>query len=507
MRIWKGASVGLCAAVLAANAWHISRQWAPPSWDDAWYLETSFRFFHALLESPLSFLREYAGAFKIKAPLISVFPLPLYLLFGAGERTALWTNEFFFAAVLFLSYAVGKALYGERAGLGAAAAAALTPMLYGVSRVFLVECSLTAAVLAGQWAILRARPGGRRSAWELGLALGLGLLIKSLYPLYLLGPLWLRRKELAPHAKEALLVAAALASTWYAFNAPYVVGFGLSAGFGGIARDYGRASVFSPSVVAAFFSRVGREVFSWPLLFSATAVGVLAWASRPEDRPRPDSAKFLAGWFFVPLAVFTFGVNKDLRYLSPILPAAAIALGAAAASLRRRRDAVLLTALLSLPVGVFCTQTFGVPAGPPLLYNGPPSADPGWDRAAVISALSRLAPAAPGEEPVVAVAVEHRRFNANNLASLSTQRGLPYRFVSLGYAQTSGEAALIRLRDKDARYAVFVDGIPRGELVEFLNRANKAVEGFIWNGRLRSELLAEVPLTDGIQARLYGIRP
>ena len=507
MRLWKASACALCAAVLAGNAWYLSRDLRPPSFDDAWYLEISFRLFHALFESPASFLREYTGAFRIKAPLISLFPLPLYLLFGPGERVALWANEFFLAAIIFLAYAVGKALYGERAGLGAAAATALTPMIYGVSRVFFVECSLTAAVLAGQWAILRARPDSRRSPWELGLCLGLGLLIKSLYPLYLFGPILLKRRELRPHAKKALVIGAATASTWYAFNAPYVVGFGFSAGFGAVARGYGQAGVFSPSVLIPFFSRVGREVFSWPLLFTATAVGVLAWASLPKDRSLQASDKFLAAWFFVPFTVFTFGVNKELRYLTPILPAAAIALGAAAASLRRRRDAVLLTALLSLTVGVFCTQTFGVPTGPALLFNGPPGRDPGWARGDLLSRLAELAPAAPGEEPVVAIAVEHPRFNANNLACLSAARDLPYRFISLGYAQPSGEGALIRLKDKNARYAVFVDGIPRDQLPEFLNRANKAVEGYVWNGRLKAKLLAEIPIHDGIQARLYGITP
>lgn len=507
MRAWRWTAWTVCAGVLAANAWHLAVQASPPSWDDAWYLETSFRFYWSLLKSPLAFMREYAGSFKIKAPLISLLPLPLYFFFGAGERIALWVNEICLAATLALVYAVGKTLYGEKAGLGAAAAAALLPMLYGVSRIFLVECALTTAVCAGHWAILRARPESRAAPWALGLALGLGLLIKSIFPLYLLGPVWLKRRDLRPHAKAALLIAALVAGTWYAFNAPYVVGFGLSAGFGGIARDYGKTSVFSPSVLGLFLARVGREVFSWPYLLAAAATLALAWASRPKER-RPLPADFyLLAWFLPPAAVFAFGVNKDLRYLAPALPAAAIALGTAAASLPRRRDAFLVIALLTLPIKVFCTQTFGIPAGPELLYNGPPSADPGWSRGALIDEISRLAPAAPGEEPVVAVAVEHRLLNANNLASLSAARGLPHRFISLGYAQTSGEAALIRLRDKNARYLVFADGIPREDLVEFINRANAAVEGYIWDGRLRAKLLAETPLTNGIQARLYGIKP
>ena len=68
------ASGAAAAGVLAATAWHIARNAAPPSFDDAWYLETSFRLWTALKSGPLPFLDAYENAFRIKAPLISLMP-------------------------------------------------------------------------------------------------------------------------------------------------------------------------------------------------------------------------------------------------------------------------------------------------------------------------------------------------------------------------------------------------------------------------------------------------
>jgi hypothetical protein len=108
---------------------------------------------------------------------------------------------------------------------------------------------------------------------------------------------------------------------------------------------------------------------------------------------------------------------------------------------------------------------------------------------------------------VVAVALEHRKLNANNLASLSAARGLRHGFISLGYAQTSAEAALIRLKDKSADFLIIVDGVVPGDPPDFLNRASEGMAQMVDNGRLRAVPLEDVGLAPGISARLYSIRP
>ncbi len=510
---FKTLALAITGGTLAANAWHILVNQAPPSWDDGWYLENSFRFFEALGRGPWDFAVEYAGSYRIKPPLISVLPLPIYAVIGAGERAALWVHEICLALTLWLVYRIGKELYGEDAGAAAAASAALLPILYGLSRVYLVETPLTCAVAAAQLAFLRSRKNGPRHGLILGLILGLGMLLKVIFPLYLLGTAWLLRRELRVHAKTAILTGAAVASTWYLFNLPYMAGWTWSTSFGSVAADYGSKSIFSAAVWWAYIMRVGRDLFSGTYIVSAAAL--LAWAAARRREPFKwgEAETLLAAWFLIPAAVCTLGINKEIRYLAPAAPAVAVAVGAAAARLWGGPASGLLAAgLLSAPLAVFGTQTFGRPAGPPLSFNGPPTRDPGWARGAFLDALEKLAvangePPDGGPPPIVAIGIEHRRFNANNLSSLAALRRLKWRFINLGYSARTREAVLIRLRDKGARYIVMVRGVPRGDVAEFLNRANDGIQDWLDRGVIRNAVLGDVPLTPGVTATVYRIQP
>ncbi len=72
--------------LLVARSYYLHDR-RPPTFDDAWFLETSLNFYHRLTENGLGeFLSAYAGSFRTKAPLISVLPLPFYLLLGTRNR-------------------------------------------------------------------------------------------------------------------------------------------------------------------------------------------------------------------------------------------------------------------------------------------------------------------------------------------------------------------------------------------------------------------------------------
>ena len=487
------------AATLGAGAWHIFFNAAPPSFDDAWYLEVSFRLFNALKHGLPAFAAEYASAFRIKAPLISLLPLPLYALFGAGERIALWTNLIAFAAACAAVHAAARALWPShprRDTIAALAASltALTPLLYGLSRTFMVEPVLTALVAAAIWRVA-AHKSNRREGVHLGLLLGLGLLTKILFPLYLAGPVWLRRKELRPHLMTALLVAVPLAATWYAFNLPYVLGFAWSAGFGRIASDYSSVTQGFGARLSAFAFMLFGGAVSWPL---SAAIALCACAAA-RRKSLDDGSRLTLAWA-APLAVFALGVNQEIRFAAPALPALALLAARSAMSFDSRR-ARTAAAILLLATGsiVFVRQTFLLSAEDALPWCGAPSFDAGWDRGALVTAT------ADGGATVAAIALEHRRLNANNLASLAASRGLDLKFINLGYAQTSVETALIRLKDKSADRLIIVSGIPEESLPVFLNRANAGIVAAIASGRLPARLQSRVPLGAGVSAAVFSI--
>ena len=492
-----------CAAVLAAataaagalgsTAWHITSNAAPPTFDDAWYLETSFRLFSALKIGPGAFAQSYLEAFHIKAPLVALVPIPLYALFGTGERVAVWANLPLAALAAWSWSRVASCWWhghprGKDVAALAGAMTALLPMAYGLSRFFFVETLLSALLGMWAWRCAAAGPGDRREGVRLGLLLGLGLLTKSTFPLLAAGFAWPARKRLRPHAKTALLIGGVLAATWYAANLPYVMGFAWSAGFGSVARDYAGGGGLAARL--GWLESILRNGLSWPLAAAMAAVASAAALARRNA----DEGTRTALWGLAPLFVYAAGVNREPRLIAPLLPIAALLAARAAASFRSATARARITVLLATGLAVCVDQTFWAGPDRALAFNGAPSADPGWDRGALVDAV------ASSGGRIAAVALEDSRLNANNLSSLAAARGLDLRFVSLGYAQNSAEAALIRLKDKSCDHLVLVDGVMESELPAFLNRANAGVRTMAMSGRLRTKTAARVALAPGVTA-------
>ena len=489
------------ASALGATTWHIARNAAPPTFDDAWYLEVSFRLFSALKTGPLAFLHAYSEAFRIKAPLISLVPLPLYALFGMGERVAVWAN-LPLAALAAWAWSRAAAVWwrdhprGRDAAALGGALAALLPLAYGLSRVFFVETLLSALLALWAWRCAAAKKEDRAEGVRLGVLLGLGLLAKVTFPLLAAGLAWPARERLKPHAKTLLLSGGAIAATWYAVNLPYVLGFAWSAGFGRIAKDYAGAG--GVAAILAWLASILRNGLSWPLAAAMFAcIATAAWARKS----RLDGGTRAALWGLAPLLVFAAGVNPEPRLAAPLLPLIALLAARAAVdfdSPRARGTAAAL--LLGTALTVCIDQTFLAPRPRALDYNGAPSADIGWDRSALVDAVKSSGGL------VAALSHESPRLNANNLSCLAASRSLPLSFISLGYAQNSVENALIRLKDKGATTLVLIEGIPNSELPDFLNRAASGITAAVASGRLRAEEYVRIAVSPGVTARVMRLK-
>jgi hypothetical protein len=76
--------------LLMANRSYQIADRRPPTFDDAWYLETSLHLYYQLTHNGFSdFCSAYASSFRTKAPLISVLPIPFYLLLGTRYHSAI----------------------------------------------------------------------------------------------------------------------------------------------------------------------------------------------------------------------------------------------------------------------------------------------------------------------------------------------------------------------------------------------------------------------------------
>lgn len=494
------AAAGACITLLlACGARRIALDGSAPAWDEAWYLENSFRLYHALVRGLADFAAAWTGAFRIKAPLASLTPLPLYALAGPSETAGRFAALGAHAAMLAAAWAAARALWREHPrceGIAALSAVltALIPLLFGLSRLLLVESLLAALVAATAWRLAQPRPRPGDGA-RLGLLLGLGLLCKVSFPVFVAGPLWLRRRGWAASARPALLVAGAVAATWYAFNLPYVLGFAWSAAFGRLAADYAVAGAGPLD----FPARLAAQALSWPLAATMAAV-LAAGAFDGRRRPLDEGVKLCLLWL-APLLVFAASPNAEVRLAAPALPALALLCARAAFSLEGAGRAAAVTVLLAAGGHVFVRETFVSRFGQTLPWSGVTAASEPFDRAALVDAAS----AAAGTDGVAALALEHPALNANNLSSLAAARGLGLRVISLGYAQDSAEGALLRLKDRDASALILLDGVATASGTGFLNRANAGVEAAVASGRLPARLTAVVRAAPGVRARVYRI--
>lgn len=496
-RFWIGLAV-FTLYLLWVNHDYYRADTQTPTYDEAWYLETSLHLYHRLTTQGVAgFWDGYRRAFGIKAPLLSVLPLPFYVLLGPSREAAMLVNSFFLVLANVYLFLLVRQLYSPSAALAAVVFFQTMPLAYGLSRNFMVEYGLSSLVIVFLYYLV-ARPG---QPVLLGILLGLGLLMKILFPAYVAGPLALtlyRRRSW----RDVLLIAlpaAVIASTWYAFNLRPLLAFAWESAYGGIAPDYSAGGL---SAWLALLVNQGTSVY-----YAAVVLILAPLALRGH-------LALLAAWLLPPLAALALGRNQLIRFALPLLPVFAIGLGAAVFSLGRRwrLQAALAVALAVFPYRLFAALSYrshsahSVRLGPLVLYAHelgwarPPVHEDPWEHRRLLEAVHRLAPDAVRPFYVV-LTLDHTYLNANLLNYLNAYENYPIRFTSLGYGESSLDRALERIFRLDARFLLLGEGF-RG-LPGFLNRLHDDLRGRLERGELPFRLRAEVPLAPPAKALLY----
>lgn len=481
-RFERGAGALAFAAAVLTLFWTTRERAAPPTFDEAWYLENAYRFWHALTADGLAaFARAWAGAFRFKAPFASAAPLPFFAVFGLSYETALLSNVAALAVLAVSVHGLGRRLFSPAAGALAAALAMLMPLTAALSRTFFVETWLTAWTAAFLWRLAES-DGLRapRAPMGLGLTFAAGVLTKVTFPGIVAGPVlltvWRRLKDprgadlpgLERAAKSFALWAGVPAATWYAPNLTTVAAFTLAGWRGSVSAAYGSTDAWHPAVVGPYLTAIARDAVSWPM----TALIASLAAARRKTLREPGFV-FLATWVFPYLILTTSGYAKDARYVAPIVPACALLAAAlldAATAGRKARPVMLAAACLPLAYA-FALQAFGsppVPAPGAVLrvipgrtqYGGPPPVRPELGQDRLVAELEARVP--PGS--VVVVGCEHGLLNANVLSAIAARDRRPLTFVHYGHMEGDFWRVLSRLVEKDATHVLFVDGLAAAEL-------------------------------------------
>ncbi|MFP5410539.1 MAG: ArnT family glycosyltransferase [Gammaproteobacteria bacterium] len=279
-----------------------------------------------------------------------------WALFGVNDGWPRLVSPLFSAAGLLLTWALGRRLWPQHAGLGSEAALLLSGTLLWVlfSTAVMFDVLLAFWVLVGMHAILSAAQGKRHGFVLLGIAIGFGVLTKgpvillNLLPITVLAPWWhpgIKWARWFGGVGLAVGLGAAIALAW-----------AIPAGNAG-GEAYRNAIFWAQTADRMVESFAHRRPFWWyvpllPLLLFPVFVwpgfwrGLAAHVKRGLDR----GTRFCLAWMLPVFVAFSFISGKQPHYLVPLFPA--FMLLAARVLRERPASGVGLPALLAAALGV-----------------------------------------------------------------------------------------------------------------------------------------------------------
>jgi 4-amino-4-deoxy-L-arabinose transferase-like glycosyltransferase len=504
------AGVAAFVTLLAAvNIYYFHRSRTPTFWDDSSYLTGSLNLYDALTDKGIpGFAVAFAHLYGNKAPLICALPIPIYLIFGRDYDPRCLVGIGFLILMSVCLFRLGECLWSPREGLLAVVIVQTMPLVYGLSRQFLVDYGLTTMVVMWMYSVLCSRSLTTTGmiVW-LGILLGIGILMKITFPLYIGPPTivatwallradrdWRREFRILGALGCILLIGGVIASSWYIVNLKTVMGFAASAAFGRLSVNYGITSVFSWHVIADYLYLIMVAALS---CYYAVLLTVLLpiWAASIWRKPTMDTphALGLLVWVIVPLAVTTFAVNKDPRFIAPFLPAVALFLARMIIVVfdrwrLYRAAAVLLIvpALAYASASLPAMERFGDFRLGRLIFWSPhlawyasiPSSEGAWDQKEIAGEVCRDARQAPRGARLL-ITLSHQYLNNENLEYLTTRLKCNVQVIGLPPLQTPKEVASFIDAVKPL-YVLVVPNVPEPQYApEFANVMKEEAEKMV----------------------------
>ena len=411
-----GIVAGVFAVLVAVAAVWLAIDRRPPQWDHANHLERVVTCAEDLARGERS---------SFYPPFVPCTAALAYRLWPTDEASAQAVVLLFLGLGMAATYLLGRRFSGGAGGVVAAIAFGTAPFVVYISLRFQLDLPLAAMVAVAIEALLRTE-GFRRSGWSLGagVVVGLGLLTKPTFLVYVLVPIVVLVVQVADrrrlvNAAAGAAAAIVLSLPWYGLRF-----FGLPAQIGG--RSFRQAAESGhPHPLSA--AALGYYPQTFPTQFGAIAAALFVFGLLIVMRRH----RMLLASVVLPFAVFELIQNKNMRYTLPLLPLAATVAGVAFAALPRRAQlgaGALLVAASGLQVSA---TAFGIPAnlrlpgvGIPLAFVSPPSRED-WHQREILTLIAKDSAGAP---TTVSVVPNHSFFSASNFRYYAVRDGQPFSF-------------------------------------------------------------------------------
>ena len=352
-----GILVALWLGHAIANFAWLKADTRPPYYDTAGHAITALQLIRLPFATDLPTAIQRLATMSAYPPLVYLLSAPFALVFWPTVDALLAVNTLFLGILFIATYGIASSFGDRKTGILAAFIVSIYPIIYGLARHYLLDVPLTAMVTLAIWSLVRTDRFERRSAAILcGLSLGLGMLTKWTFAIFVAAPVMLTllyalksqsRRQIINSAL-ALAIGAALCIPWYVINLSALREF-LSLGgiYGAIEGD---PTVGTLAAWLFYTQALAHDQILLPLTLFA-GVAALALIVR---RRLGYNITLLVLWIAPPYFAFALFLSKDVRYTMPYLPAIAIltALGLMAWRPQRLRGALVLT------IALYCMAQF-----------------------------------------------------------------------------------------------------------------------------------------------------
>jgi hypothetical protein len=255
--------------------------------------------------------------------------------------------------MLFSVYYLGRKIDGRKVGLLAAFIVSMFPFVFGMSRVFMLEFALMAMIAFSICCLVYTNNfTNTKFSLFFGLSLGLGMLTKWTYFLFIIGPLLytlfciLKHSQISKFSSYRIQISNILLS--------FLIGFLLSLlcyyDLDWLGKWVGIIT-FPPTTVNETFWHTFsgstfyvRSIFPWQisLSFFILLCCIVPIFFNSDIKYKP----ILLYWLIIPIAILTFIPNKWGRHIMPVLPSIAFILAIGIEGLPWKKLKVIMISLI-----------------------------------------------------------------------------------------------------------------------------------------------------------------
>jgi 4-amino-4-deoxy-L-arabinose transferase-like glycosyltransferase len=333
-------------AIAIAVVW-VRLDHQPPAWDQAEHLSFSMNFWWTLTRGDWLSADGWRHLWMLSPkypPVMYLVTAGIHTLFGPGQDIAMLANAVFALVLLLATYGLGRHLFSPQIGLLAAALTLLMPRLWRIGLDFQLDYGVTALTIASFTCLTVWRDalrGWRQWAWMVGFGVtyGLALMTKQSALLFLLIPLlwvsiaalWQRRWGRIAQLLVGALVAIGVMWPWLSTN--WFFQFSILGNTNTASAQAEGDPMLNTLAAWTYYWQDLPSAVSWPVLL-VPSVGLLLWGmgllpgrkSSLQLDGTSNSRLWLLTYIVGAYLLWSAIVNKDLRYIAPLLPALAVLL-------------------------------------------------------------------------------------------------------------------------------------------------------------------------------------